>query len=516
MSLNHLNNKRIAKNTLLLYFRMLFMMLLSLFTSRVILSTLGVEDYGINSVVGGVVSMFGFLSAPMAGATQRYITFALGSGDEKRLRTVFSTAMQIQIILAFIIFLLGESIGLWFFYNVIQIPPDRMDAAFWVLQSSILSSVVIVISVPYNAAIIAHEKMSAYAYISVLEVVLKLIIVYVLVVFSIDKLILYAFLLLAVQLLVRLCYSIFCHIHFKETKYKHVWDKALFTEMIGFAGWGLFGNFSSVMFSQGLNILLNIFFGPMVNAARAVSGQVLSAIQHFVSNFQMALNPQITKMYAQGQMREMHNLMYRSARFSFFMLFFLSLPVLLETNFILSVWLKTVPVHTVTFLRIMICTSLIYTCANPMMIANQATGKIRKYQAVCGTILIMILPISWILLELGFPAYSVFIVHFIMEGVCQFARMLILRPLIGIGIRDYFYNIYFRILIVVIAAVVWPGLVSIFMPEGLLRFFVVGIFCVISVSLSVYLLGLSTNERYFINSKIITLKNKYFQKVMIK
>ena len=506
------NNKRIAKNTLLLYFRMLFMMAVSLFTSRVILNTLGVEDYGIYNVVGGVVAMFGFLNGSMSSATQRYITFALGKGDEKRLQTVFSTTLQIHTLIAAIIVILGETIGLWFLYNKMQIPADRMDAAFWVLQCSIISTVIMIVSVPYNADIIAHEKMSAFAYISVLEVVLKLAIVYMLVVFSVDKLILYAFLILAIQVLIRFCYSIYCNRHFKETKYIHVWDKALFKEMTGFAGWSIFGNLSAVIFTQGLNILLNVFFGPVVNAARAVAVQVQNAIQQFVGNFQMALNPQITKTYAQGKMEEMHKLMYRSARFSFYLLFFLSLPVLFETDFILTVWLNTIPEHTVTFLRIMICTSLIYTCANPMIIANQATGKVKKYQAVCGTTLIMILPISWILLKLGFPAYSVFIVHFVMEGVCQLARMLMLRPLIGIGLRDYFYNIYLRVAIVVIAAVVCPGLVYVYMPEGLIRFLVVGMVSVLSVSLSAYLLGLSANERVFIKSKVVALKNRYFRK----
>lgn len=506
------NNKRIAKNTLLLYFRMLFMMAVSLYTSRVILNTLGVEDYGIYNVVGGVVAMFGFINGSMSSATQRYITFALGKGDEKRLQTVFCTTLQIHTLIAAIIVILGETIGLWFLYNKMQIPADRMDAAFWVLQCSIISTVIMIVSVPYNASIIAHEKMSAFAYISVLEVVLKLVIVYMLVVFSVDKLILYAFLILAIQVLIRFCYSIYCHKHFKETKYIHVWDKALFKEMTGFAGWSIFGNLSAVIFTQGLNMLLNVFFGPVVNAARAVAVQVQNAIQQFVGNFQMALNPQITKTYAKGEMEEMHKLMYRSARFSFYLLFFLSLPVLFETDFILTVWLKTVPEHTVTFLRIMICTSLIYTCANPMIIANQATGKVRKYQAVCGTTLIMILPISWILLELGFPAYSVFIVHFVMEGVCQLARMLMLRPLIGIGLRDYFYNIYLRVAIVVIAAVVCPGLVYVYMPEGLIRFLAVGMVSVLSVSSSAYLLGLSANERVFIKSKAVAIRNKYLRK----
>lgn len=502
------NNKRIAKNTLLLYFRMLFMMAVSLFTSRVILNTLGVEDYGIYNVVGGVVAMFGFINGSMSSATQRYITFALGKGDENRLQTVFNTTLQIHAMIAAIIVLLGETIGLWFLYNKMQIPADRMDAAFWVLQCSIVSTVVMIVSVPYNADIIAHEKMSAFAYISVLEVVLKLAIVYMLVVFSVDKLILYAFLLLGIQLLIRFCYSIYCNRHFKETKYRHVWDKQLFKEMTGFAGWSLFGNLSGVLFTQGLNMLLNVFFGPVVNAARAVAVQVQNAIQQFVGNFQMALNPQITKTYAQGKMEEMHTLMFRSARFSFFLLFFLSLPVLFETEYILTVWLKTVPDNTVVFLRIMICTSLIYAIANPLIVANQATGKVKRYQAVCGTILLMILPISYVLLLLGCPAYCVFIAHFVMEAIAQLARMIMLRPLIGIGIKDYIVNIYARIALVVVASLILPFIAYNAMDSGIVRFLVLGIICVISVSGCAYYLGLNSNERVFVMSKAHGLLNK--------
>lgn len=503
------NNKRIAKNTLLLYVRMLFIMAISLFTSRVILNTLGVEDYGIYNVVGGVVAMFGFINGSMSSATQRYITFALGKDDKNRLQKVFSTTLQIHTLIAGIIVLLGETIGLWFLYNIIQIPADRMDAAFWILQCSIMSTVIMIISVPYNADIIAHEKISAFAYISILEVILKLAIVYMLVVFPFDKLILFAFFMLAVQLLICFCYSIYCNRHFEETKYKHVCDKDLFKEMIEFAGWSMFGNLSAILYGQGLNILLNVFFGPVVNAARAVALQVQNAIQGFVGNFQMAINPQITKTYARGDMSDMHKLMFRSARFSFFLLFFLSLPVLFETNFILTIWLKTVPENTVTFLRIIICTSLIYSLANPLIIANQATGKVKKYQAVCGTILLLILPISYVCLLLGCPAYTVFIVHFIIESVTQVARMIMLRPLIGIRLRDYFQHIYAKVLLVVAVSVFLPSLAYFNMEDNILRFLSVGTLCVISVSASAYILGLSSNERALVKAKAIAILSKF-------
>lgn len=506
------NNKRIAKNTLLLYFRMLFMMTISLFTSRVVLNTLGVEDYGIYNVVGGIVAMFGFINGSMSSATQRYITFALGKGDKSRLQTVFSTTLQIHTLIAGVIVLLGETVGLWFLYNKMQIPADRMNAAFWVLQASIISTVIMIISVPYNADIVAHEKMSAFAYISILEVVLKLAIVYMLVMFSFDKLILYGFLLLAVQILIRFCYSVYCNKHFEETRYKHVWDKKLFKEMTGFAGWSMFGNLAAVLFGQGLNMLLNVFFGPVVNAARGIAVQVQNAVQQFVGNFQMALNPQITKTYAKGELSEMHKLMFRSARFSFFLLFFLSLPVLFETDFILTVWLKTVPDNTVVFLRIMICTSLIYTLSNPLIVANQATGNVRRYQAVCGTILLMILPVSYICLRLGCPAYSVFVVHFLMESLTQMVRMFLLRPLIGIRIRDYFRYIYLPVLLVIAISVILPTIVYFNMDDTVVRFLVVGIVCVLSVSVTAYTLGLSRNEQVFVKTKAISLLQKFTRK----
>ena len=495
------NNKRIAKNTLLLYVRMLLLMAVTLYTSRVVLKELGITDYGIYNVVGGVVAMFGFINGSMSSSTQRYITYALGKGNADNLQRVFSTALQIHAMIAVLVVILGETVGLWFMYTQMQIPAGRMEAAFWVLQCSIASTAVMVVSVPYNADIIAHEKMSAFAYISILEAALKLAVVYVLVIFSCDKLILYAFLILGIQLLVRFFYAHYCGRHFVESKYRHVWDKPLFKEMTGFAGWSMFGNLSSVLFSQGLNMLLNVFFGPVVNAARAVAVQVQSAVQQFVGNFQMALNPQITKTYAKGELAEMHKLLFRSARFSFYLLFFLSLPVLLETDFMLAVWLKTVPGDAVTFLRIMICTSLIYTLANPLIVANQATGKVRRYQAVCGTILLMILPVSYVFLKLGFPAYSVFIVHFCMETVTQLARMVMLRPLIGIRVRDYFRHIYVRVASVAGLSVVLPLAVYVGMDDGVARFFAVCTTCVLSVSAVAYSVGLSASERVFVRAK---------------
>lgn len=487
-------------------------MLVTLYTSRVVLNTLGVSDYGIYNVVGGVVAMFGFINGSMASATQRYITFALGKGDMAQLQKVFSTALQIHVLIAALIVILGETVGLWFMYTQMQIPADRMDAAFWVLQCSILSTVVMIISVPYNADIVAHEKMSAFAYISILEALLKLAVVYVLVVFSYDKLVLYAFLILAVQMFIRFCYSRYCNKHFLESRYLHVWDKPLFKEMTGFAGWSMFENISFVCFSQGLNLLLNVFFGPIVNAARAIAFQVQNAIQQFLANFQMAINPQITKTYAKGEFNDMHKLIFRSARFSFYLLFFFALPILFETDFILTIWLKTVPDDTVIFLRIMICTLLVYSLANPLMIANQATGKVKKYQIVCGSTRLMILPISYVCLKFGCRAYSVFIVHLIMEIFTQIARMVMLRPLLGIQLREYFKNIYYQVFLVFVLSAIAPLLIYVNMEDNFLRLVLICATCFLSVGLTAYTLGLDSHERVFVKSKAYSIYKKLVQK----
>ncbi len=502
MSSSQENNKRIAKNTIVLYCRMLFMMAISLYTSRVVLNTLGVVDFGIFSVVGTVVSMFSFLNAAMTSSTTRYITFALGRGDEKRLKTIFSTALQIHALIAFAIVVLSETIGLWFFYHKMQIPPERVDAAFWVLQLCIVDSVFAVMSVPYNADIVAHERMSAFAWMSIFDAVAKLLIVYLLVIAPFDRLVFYAAMLVVVQITSRFIYSIYCNRHFAESKYCRVWDKPLFREMLSFASWSLFGDLSATLFTAGLNMLLNVFFGPIVNAARGVATQVQGAIMGFVNNFQMAVNPQITKTYAKGEMENMYSLMFRCARFSFYLLFFLSLPVILEADFVLTVWLKTVPENTVTFLRIIICTSLIYTCANPLIIANKATGKVKKYQMVCGTTLLLILPVSYVVLKLGAPAYAVFIVHFVMECICQLARMVMLRPLIGLRLRDYFTHIYLYIFIVVALSAIAPTWVYFVMPDTVARFFAVCTVSVVSVSSVVYFIGLTAGEKVFVREKV--------------
>lgn len=496
------NNRRIAKNTLLLYVRMFFMMGISLYTSRVVLATLGVEDFGIYNVVGGLVSMLGLLNGSMSSATQRYITFGLGRGDEAALRKVFSLSLQIHAVVAVLTVALIESAGLWFLFSKMTIPTGRLTAAFWVLQASAVTTVFSILSVPYNADIVGHERMSAFAYISIAEAVLKLLIVFLLQALPFDHLIVYAILLAVVQLSIQLCYTTYCHRHFAESHYRHVTDWPLLREMTSLAGWNLFGSLASISLGQGLSMLLNVFFGPVVNAARAVAQQVQAAIQMFITNFQMALNPQITKTYARADFASMHSLMSRSSRFSFFLMYLLSLPVLLEAPFILQIWLKTVPADTVIFLRIIICTSLIYTIANPILVGNSATGNVRTYYLVCGTLMIAILPVSYVVLRMGLPAWSVFVVHFCIECLTQVARLLMVRRRLHLSVRMYLRRVYAPLALVVCVSTVLPVLVYESVDGAWLQFIAVGITSVLSVGLTAFCLGLTASERAFLLSQV--------------
>lgn len=479
-------------------------MMVSLYTSRVILNTLGVEDFGIYNVVGGVVTMFSFLNGAMSSATQRYFTFGLGKGDKIQLKKVFSTTISIHGLISVVIILLAETIGLWFLMTQMTIPSDRMSGALWVYQFSVLACVVMVMSVPYNAAIIAHEKMSAFAYISILEVALKLFIVYLLVVFSFDKLKLYAVLMFSVQMIVCLAYTRYCGKHFPETKFKFMWDKALFKEMSVFAGWNLCGNLAAVTFTQGVDILLNLFFGPVVNAARGVAIQVQGAINGFSMNFQMALNPQIIKSYAKNDLSYMHSLIFRSSKFSFFLLLLLSLPVLIETKTILTLWLNIVPDYTVSFVRIMLCITLVDSIGSPLMVAAQATGKIRFYQTVVGGVLLLILPFSYLCLKLGAMPEVVFLVHLLMVVIAQIVRLYIVQPLIKLSMKQYFYEIFMKIVYVTFLSILLPLVLYNFLPDNWWRFFLVCFSCLISVSIISYFVGLTLGERNVIKAKIIT------------
>lgn len=506
---NTVDNKRIAKNTALLYVRMLFSMVVGLFTSRVILASLGVVDYGINNVVGGVVAMFGFLNAAMTTSTQRYLTYELGRGDTERLGLTFMTSMYIHILIAVAVVVLAETVGLWFLKNKIVIPDGREVAAMYCYQFAILSTVISILSYPFNAAIVSHERMSAFAYISILDVILKLAIAYILYTVNSDKLIVYSILLFSVQILLTLIYVIYCRKHFEETHFRRLWDTKLLKEMGSFAGWNMWGNIAWILFTQGINILLNIFFGPVVNAARGVAVQAQGTIMQFSGNFQTAINPQITKTYSQNDLTNMHRLIFRSSKFTFFLLLCLSLPVILEADVILSVWLKEVPEYTAIFLRLMLCIAIIDAVANPLMVSAAATGKVKVYQSVVGGILLAIVPISYIVLKLGGNPYSVFIVHLCICIIAFIVRLYIVKPLIKITIPDYIANVIARCALVAIPAIGLSILFKVLLPQSVLYAALVCCLSAATVAVFAYYVGLTEHEREVIGGKVTEVINRF-------
>lgn len=507
MKTNSSNNARIAKNTIFLYFRMLIILLVTLYTSRIILKTLGVEDYGIFNVVGGVVTMFGFLNSTMAATTQRYISYSLGKNDFNRLVEIFSTCIISHVLIAIIIFFLLQSIGCWFLFNKLVIPSDRLIPAFCVFQCTTLSAVVSIISVPYNSDIIAHEKMSAFAYISIAEVVMKLLIVYLLRFVTFDKLTLYGILLLVVQIITTLLYVSFCRFKFIEARCKIVFNKNLFKEMFSFAGWNLWGSFAAVLFNQGLNILLNLFFGPTVNAAKGIANQVDGAVKQFSTSFQMALNPQITKTYAIGDIDSMHMLVYRSSKFTFFLMFAIALPLLMETPIVLKLWLGIVPEWTVEFVRLLIIIGIIDAVSNPMMTSASATGKVKIYQSVVGGILLCIVPFSYIVLKLGGDPVSVFIVHFFVGCIAFVARLCIVKRLINLSLNNYFVNVVLPCMMVCLFAVVSSYLLKKCLNETLSHSILIIICSGFSVCIFAFYFGLNKSEKIFIKTKVRNLFN---------
>ena len=487
-------------------------MAVQLYTSRVVLNTLGVVDYGIYNVVGGLVTMFTFMNSAMVNSTQRYLTFELGRGDSSRLKTVFATSLGVHAIISFAIVLFAETIGLWFFYNKMIIPAERMWAAMWVFQLSILTMVVQVMSVPYNSIIIAYERMNIFAMFSILEVFLKLAIVFALLVGRTDKLILYAILVASVYIFIRYCYTAYCKRQFEVVRNKGKLDKSLMKEMGTFAGWNLWGNLASTLMGTGLNLLLNMFFGPVVNAARAIAVQVESAIIQFSTNFLMAVNPQITKLYAQRNITAMHNLIFRSSKLTFFLLLTLSLPVMIETNTILELWLKTVPEYTVVFLRLLLFITLISATATPLMTAAAATGDVKKYQSVIGGILLSIVPISYCALKLGASPIAVYWVYLAVSLIAIIARLYIVGPMIQLSLMEYIHKVALKCFFVFAISLCFSYTVYIIMPDGLLYSLLVCLISSCMVIIVSFTIGLTKNERSFVLEKIRVFPQNRFSR----
>lgn len=502
------NNKRIAKNTILLYIRMLISMIVGLFTSRIIINTLGEIDFGLHNVVGGIVIMFSFINTAMANATSRHLTYALGKNDINLLKKTFSACVTIHIIIALIILLLSETIGLWFFYNKMVIPDDRINASFWVFQFSILTSMLTIMNVPYLSSVISHEKMGTFAWLSISDVILKLIIVYLLWIIPYDKLIIYSILLFCVNFINWAIYRFYCIIKFQECKWELFWDKPLYKELTSFASWTLIGNIAVVLYTQGLNLLLNIFFGPAINAARAIANRVQSIVVQFSNSFQTALNPQITKSYAADDLSYMHNLIFASSKYSCFLLFFLSLPIIIEAKQILHLWLGIVPDYTINFLRITFLSSIVDAISNPIIISAQATGKIKVYQMTVGSIILLIVPVSYIFLKLNYNPICVYIIQLSFVIIAHIVRILMIRPMISLSIKEYVKKVVFRIVPVCLFSFIISFMISSSFKEEWWRIIVTTSTSSLSMILMIYIWGLNRSERQLAVRKMQSLLRK--------
>lgn len=503
------NTKRLAKNTIALYFRMLLSMVVSLYTSRVVLNTLGVEDYGIYNVVGGVVAMFGFLNASMSGATARFLSFELGRGDFLQLKKTFSSALIIHIGIALTILIIAETLGLWFLNHKLVIPADRMYAAQWTYQFSILSTLITITQAPYNASIIAHEKMTIYAYVEILNVSLKLLVVYLLVIGNFDKLILYGFFIFTVSSLIALIYRLYCIRHFNECRFHWIWDASILKPLLSFSGWDLYGNMSVTVRQQGMNMLLNIFWGPLLNSANGVATAVQGAILGFSSNIIMAAKPQIIKSYAESNISRMKILMYKIAKYSCILMICISVPMIIEMETILAVWLKTVPPYSVSFCRILLVVNCITTINICLNIGIHATGNIKLLSFLNGSFSLMVPVIAYIVFKIGAQPEWGYIIALILAFITIFTSLQILKK----QIKGFSYSIFIKKVLVpciCIAGLSYLiGLVLFYLLDpGLLRFASVCISCIVAIIL-ISLLWTDATDRQFLHDLI----KKYYHPI---
>lgn len=510
MKENTASGKRIAKNTMYLYMRMLLVMAIAIYTSRVVLHTLGAVDYGIYNVVGGVVAVMGMLNAVLSSSTSRFLTYELGRNDLDLLGKTFSVSLNLHILVAVLVFLFAETIGLWFVSEKLVIPSERIDAALWVYQFSIATTMVTFTQVPYNASLIAHENMSIYAYVGLYDAFSKLIIVYLIIISPIDKLVFYAFLLMANQILIQLFYRIYTYKKYPECRFRLFFNKYLYKRQLNYFGWELFGGMAGICQGQGINILLNLFFGPTVNAARAIAYQVQASVNQFINNFLMAVRPQVIKSYAQGDPDTMWRLTFQAAKFSFYLMLALILPLCYELRFILDLWLGNVyPEDTYIFTLIVLVFSLAEIFRLASVMPFHAIGRMKLGNSLNGTIMVMALPISYIVLKLGYPAYSAFLVLIIINIVVTFSGWYIIYSYSPFNIKDFLIKIVARCCLVCIISIIVPTLVVDFVEEGWERFILTCILSEISLLAIVYTIGMSKVER---NQLISIIKMKIIKK----
>ena len=506
------DHARVMRNTALLYFRMALMMCINLYTSRVVLQVLGVEDYGIFYVVWGIAYILNFINSSMTTSTQRFLNFELGTGNKQRLHEIFITSVHIHFIISLLLILLCETGGIWFLTEKMVIPDERRAAAMWCFQLSVVTAVAEVMSCPYQSVIIAREKMSAFAYISILDAFLKLAIVGMLLFTGYDRLIVYAILYTCEKLLIRLVYNLYCKRHFEESHYQWFYEKDLFRKMLSFAGWSMLGNLSYVLNTQGLNMLLNVFFGPIANAAQATASQAKNAVYQFSKNFQVAINPQITKSYASGQLGEMHLLVFRGSRLTFCLLLMLCLPLAVETPMVLKLWLKEVPEGAAGFLRILLVILIVNQMSNSLEATIDATGNIKRYQIFSNGIKIFIVPAAYIVLKMGGAPWTVFAVYLLISVLAYIATIRIVLPEINMSIKDYTLHVLKPCSFVLLLSLITPVIMKQLTDTGIVLSLLTIAITVISTGVLCYTIGIDKGMRVMIKEKVYKLIRKKYRK----
>lgn len=492
------DNQRIAKNTLLLSFRMVVLMVVTLYTSRVVLNQLGVVDFGVYNVVGGIVAMLSFLNSSMTNAVQRFFSYAIGEADSEKLNRYFNVSLVAHVLISIIVVVLAELLGIWYLHNFINIPIERIETSNWVFQFSLLSSVFTILTVPYNSMIIAKERMGVYAYLSVFDAILRLGIAYILTVTVWDKLKVYSVMMAIVPLVVLVFYYIYCRRNFKECRIRRNGNWTTLREITGFASWNVFGEISWLLTDQGVNLLINYFCGPAINAARAIGTQVNMAVYRFVQNFQVAVNPQIIKLYAAEDIDAMKKLVFQASRFSFFLLLTLSLPFLFTMETILGIWLKEVPAKTDIFCRLFLVCTLVQTIPNLLAQVARAYGKIRKYTMMISTIMFFIFPLSFIVLYLGSSPEMTVVIAIIAQIILIFIRMYLIKGMIGMGYMEFTKEMIWPSLKVTVLSVVIPLLFSLFMYKSLFTSFVLICVSISSTLIVSFYVGMTSSEQKYI------------------
>lgn len=506
---NSIKKKRIVKNTLMMYIRMFITMCISFYTSRLIIQALGVSDFGIYNVVGGMVTLFTFVNMAMLAATQRFLNYEIGQKNMIGMSEVFKTAYLIHIIIAAVIIIGGEIIGTWLINNKLQIPEESKISAMIVLQASILTCALQILTLPYNAVIIAHEHINISAFISIFECILKLGVSASLFLIPTNRLIYYAILLGGAQLVLLLTNWLYCQKHFFEVRGGVKIFKHRIKAMSQFAMWSLIGCASGVFSGQGLNILLGIFFQPVVNAARGIAVQIQSAVITFGYNLNIAMTPQITQSYSSGDLDFFFKILYYGSKYVFFLVSFVSIPIFLRTEYIINLWLGEVPQYTIPFIRWLILATLIEAVSTPLMRASDATGNIKIYQSIVGGILVLIAPISYLFLKLGCGPVSVFIVYFCVNGIAWLARLFILRKMIGLSISLYIKNVL--LIVVSIFSISWflSYICTQHIPNNFIGLMLTCLISTIITACLIYSWGLSIEERLFIRNKIFAVLKRH-------